>query len=102
MRKVSATFSLLPPGLKSAIPFADQAFHLDHAAIFDRLAPLDGTRSKKVTGVLAHDPEKWEPVFGQDHAPSKISDQRSDLMPSGSVAGAQQACELGAQDSSVR
>jgi hypothetical protein len=83
MRKVFATFSLLPPGLKSAIPFVDQAFHLDHAAIFDRLAPLDGTRSEKVT------------ALGD-------TDQRSDLMPSGSVAGAQQACELGAQDSSVR
>jgi hypothetical protein len=30
------------------------------------------------------------------------ANQRSDVAPSGSVAGAQQACELGAQDNSVR
>ena len=27
-------------------------------------------------GISRHDPEKWEPVFGQDHAPTKISAAR--------------------------
>ena len=26
---------------------------------------------KKLAQTLAHDPEKWEPVFGQDHAQAK-------------------------------
>src|SRR5665811_187726 len=31
--------------------------------------------------VLAHDPEKWEPVFGKDHAPSKTLGPGSDSTP---------------------
>jgi hypothetical protein len=27
---------------------------------------------------LEHDPEKWEPVFGKDHAPNKELDQDDD------------------------
>jgi hypothetical protein len=32
-----------------------------------------GYASNKVRVALAHDPEKWEPVFGQDHAQTKSS-----------------------------
>ena len=35
------------------------------------LAPL--ARKRGEAGTLAHDPEKWEPVFGQDHAQFKKS-----------------------------
>jgi hypothetical protein len=40
-----------------------------------------------IAAVLEHDPEKWEPVFGKDHAPmedlefAKVPDQRSSAPP---------------------
>jgi hypothetical protein len=30
---------------------------------------------------LEHDPEKWTPVFGQDHAPAKIEHDPEKGMP---------------------
>jgi hypothetical protein len=32
---------------------------------------MRATTSSDETGSLAHDPEKWEPVFGKDHAQTK-------------------------------
>src|SRR5262249_23481923 len=36
---------------------------------------------------LAHDPEKWEPVFGSDHAPRKIMTMRPITLLTGASAG---------------
>jgi len=36
------------------------------------MIPKSGTRfSDKIMRKTKHDPEKWEPVFGQDHAQDK-------------------------------
>jgi ATP-dependent helicase/nuclease subunit A len=37
----------------------------------DTTTPPGGPRDPRLLA-LAHDPEKWEPVFGQDHAPKQI------------------------------
>jgi hypothetical protein len=39
------------------------------------MIPKSGYRfsEKIMLGQLEHDPEKWVPVFGEDHAPPKVS-----------------------------
>ena len=58
------------------IPDGDAAaLHLVIVAVLISLAALMMSEwlARRATAVTAHDPEKWEPVFGQDHAQTKQS-----------------------------
>jgi hypothetical protein len=54
----------VPPG---------EAAHFFSAGAWRR----NGDPDKTVCKTRAHDPEKWSPVFGQDHAQTKTFDGRN-------------------------
>jgi hypothetical protein len=47
------------------------AFCIEHSCRFDENVGLPGARSSVSTEALEHDPEKWKPIFGKDHAQTK-------------------------------
>jgi ribosome-binding factor A len=60
----------ITPALRQMRMMPDLKFHLDTR--FEDDARIDALlRSPEVARDLQHDPEKWEPAFGQDHAQAK-------------------------------
>jgi ribosome-binding factor A len=68
----------ITPALRQMRSMPDLKFRLDTR--FEDDARIDALlRSPEVARDLQHDPEKWEPVFGQDHAQTKsVRDDKDD------------------------
>jgi ribosome-binding factor A len=68
----------IAPALRQMKYMPDLKFRLDTR--FDDDARIDRLlKSPAVARDLEHDPEKWEPVFGQDHAQTKTERDDEDL-----------------------
>jgi len=53
------------------------------AAPIGNIMLMVGTVTKRKIFISEHDPEKWAPVFGKDHAQNKIAKAKCE--PSGSL-----------------
>jgi len=76
-RHARALRGKITPALKQMRSMPDLKFLLDTR--FEDDARIDALlRSPEVARDLQHDPEKWEPIFGQDHAQTKSEHHEED------------------------
>src|SRR6185437_12164916 len=79
VKRPSATCAFTPPDARVAVAgFVSRASYVADCQSATNFAAADASHYENggLPALLAHDPEKWAPVFGKDHAQAKCSESK--------------------------